>query len=151
MLELLPFEIIVTIAEIDDEVWYLMSLLLRDFGVYSITQHIKQRAMKRFNRQHLNDGYCSYFLKNDKKHGKETKSWLAGDKYNLLITRFKNGIHHGTDQFFIDGVLRTEWVYDNEYYIKEVEYHDDGKTPKRIHSFKPLFLKRFDESGNKIY
>lgn len=44
----LPFEIVVLIAEVSHEVWYLLSLTIREFGLYSISPSVMRAAQRHF-------------------------------------------------------------------------------------------------------
>lgn len=55
----LPLDVLIVIAEYDDEVWFKLSILIKDFSVYAISPGVKIKAMKNFNiSEYEKSGNC---------------------------------------------------------------------------------------------
>lgn len=109
----LPLEILIQIAEYDDEIWFKLSILIRNFGDYSILPHVKAKAMKLFGiveREILKSKWkCHWYQKgnNMRKHGRHVE-------YNLFLTKleyYKNGVLNGKCYEYDDNLLIAEGCY----------------------------------------
>jgi antitoxin component YwqK of YwqJK toxin-antitoxin module len=111
----LPLEILVEIAEYDDEIWFKFSISIKKFYHYSIQPNVKNKAMKMFNitehetnkttwRQHwYNKG------ENFQRHGRY-------EEYHIFATNiayYKNGVLHGKCYEYYENLLMSEGCYKN--------------------------------------
>lgn len=130
----LPLELIVQIAEISHEVWYLLSMTINKFGNYSIRPEIKERVMKRFGFQKLNTPSVTGYLLHGRRHGIRIETKVKNDgSLCVCETKYIKGKRHGRYQLSLNGVLRQECNYHNDKRSGwEVNYDKRGRKQSRF-------------------
>lgn len=124
----IPFEIIVIIAETCHEVWYLLSITLRTFGLYSTQPNIKRNAMKQFGFEQIFESNHQGYLFHGQYHGLVIeKGETKGNRW-VEKTRYNRGKKHGIYQFFNKDLLILQCTYfNNERHGKELNYDKKGR------------------------
>ena len=152
MLNSLPIEIIIIIAENSHTVWFSLSMTMKQFGLYSILPHNKKQAMKRFHIKEVdkfsNNCYKHYFTLNQKIHGAfhsrtHPTFWLNEE----IFCWYRNGLRHGEcrvindrqlvatfiyeydvkrqSNYFVNGYLRSSYYYDKNGKLQNSLFYSD--------------------------
>lgn len=128
MLQFLPFDIIVIIAETSHEVWYLLSLTLKDFGLYSIRSHAKKNAMTLFDFRPISEPNQEGYLFKGKRHGVV----IYKNSDSRIETNYNRGIREGFFRSYMNDVLRVECTYKhNERHGVELNFDKQGRKQSR--------------------
>jgi hypothetical protein len=130
-----PFEILVHVAETNSSTWYQLSLLHKEFGLYSIKPLVRQNAIKKFGLTEVKTETVHYFLKNNKRDGwctYEIISDVEGKKHHLKSTvPYQNGVIDGLYSFYFDHQLVYRVLFTNGQKCETFSSHMDY-TRKRI-------------------
>lgn len=111
----LPLEIIIEIAEYDDEIWFKLSILLKPFSDYSIHPTVKKKAMNFFKitkHETIKNSWKRHWYEkggNLNRHGRNEEYHL----FATYITYYKNGDLHGKCYEYEDNLLLSEGCYKN--------------------------------------
>lgn len=116
----LPFDVIIEIARQNWGVWYKLSIVHREFGLYSIQPNVKRAAQKRFSYQEISEQrnyfkYVHYFKIGNVLHG--TKSCYYDSKMTKLRHKiqFVDGKREGPKILYdYDGNIRMSKNYLND-------------------------------------
>lgn len=118
-MESIPFELIVQVAEMDHELWYKLSLVHRDFGLWSIQPEVKSKMMKLFDFVEMRVDEVRiptigierhhFYLWKGKKHGIHTTYSANG----RITTTYRKGVKHGPHEWYINRELRQRVMYVN--------------------------------------
>jgi hypothetical protein len=108
-----PLEIKRKIAKNDHQVWYLLAIVDKEFGFYSIQGQVKKLFQKRFKYEEI---------KNDREHSHKLNGQLCGlrrlyhSNGQLWVEcNYQNGSLHGVCKFYYyTGELMEESNYQND-------------------------------------
>lgn len=141
MLNELPFEIIVRIAECTHHVWYSLSVTMKQFGMYSIQLKVKKNAMKRFDIEEVhnfaNGSYQHHFTLHQKIHGMHYSGSRVHGKKEQIFTQYRNGLRHGEHKFIVDDQIQILRMYENDN-VRQIHHFVNGMLISTMH---------FDENG----